>query len=80
MCKYFGVIEYTKAALAANAGERSSGWDEHYFPDLPAPRDGDPRYQWVNQTIFVAQGRLHPGPIVEYRGVSGHVIRAWEEP
>jgi len=21
----------------------------------------------VNQTVFVAKGRLHPGPVVEYR-------------
>lgn len=65
--QYFGVIEYTEAALAANAGERSSDWDEHYFRTCPRLETGDPRYAWVNQTVFVAEGRLHPGPVVEYR-------------
>jgi uncharacterized protein DUF3237 len=65
--QYFGLIEYTEAAKAANAGERSSGWEDHYFRTCPRLETGDPRYEWVNRTVFVAQGRLHPGPIVEYR-------------
>jgi hypothetical protein len=65
--QYFGVIEYTDAARAANAGRRSSEWHEHYFRTAPRLESGDPRYEWVNQTVFVAEGRLHPGPVVEYR-------------
>ncbi len=65
--QYFGVIEYTEAAHAANAGERSSDFGDHYFRTAPRLETGDPRYAWVNQTLFVGQGRLHPGPIVEYR-------------
>jgi hypothetical protein len=65
--QYFGVIEYTEAALAANAGERSSDFGEHYFRTAPRLESGDARYAWVNQTVFVAEGRLHPGPVVEYR-------------
>ena len=53
--------------MAANAGERSSDWDEHYFRTCLRLETGDPRYVWVNQTVFVAEGRLHPGPVVEYR-------------
>jgi hypothetical protein len=64
--QYFGVIEYTDAALAANRGERASEFDEHYFRTAPRLESGDPRYEWVNQTVFVARGRLHPGPVVEY--------------
>jgi hypothetical protein len=65
--QYFGVIEYTDAARAANAGERSSDFHEHYFRTTPRLETGDPRHAWVNQTVFVGEGRLHPGPIVEYR-------------
>jgi Protein of unknown function (DUF3237) len=64
--QYFGLIEYTDAALAANAGHRSSDWGDHYFRTCPRLETGDRRYEWVNQTVFVARGRLHPGPIVEY--------------
>ena len=65
--QYFGVIEYTDAAIAAVSGERSSDYDEHYFRTAPRLECGDERYAWVNQTVFVADGRVHPGPIVEYR-------------
>ena len=65
--QYVGVIEYTAAARAANAGERSSDYDEHYFRTTPRLETGDERYAWVNRTLFVGEGRLHPGPVVEYR-------------
>ena len=65
--QYVGVIEYTAAALAAVGGERSSDYDEHYFRTTPRLETGDERYAWVNQTIFVGEGRIHPGPVVEYR-------------
>ena len=65
--QYFGVVEYTEAALAAVAGERSSDYDAHYFRTTPRLETGDERYGWVNRTVFVAEGRIHPGPVVEYR-------------
>jgi len=65
--QYFGVIEYNDAAHAANAGERSSDFGDHYFRTAPRLEAGDERYAWVNRTLFVGEGRLHPGPIVEYR-------------
>lgn len=65
--QYFGVIEYTEAALGANAGKGPSDYGDHYFRIAPRIETGDERYLWVNQTLFVGEGRLHPGPIVEYR-------------
>ena len=65
--QYFGVIEYNDAAHAANAGERSSDYADHYFRTAPRIETGDERYAWVNRTLFVGEGRLHPGPVVEYR-------------
>jgi hypothetical protein len=65
--QYLGVIEYNDAAHAANAGERSSDFGDHYFRTAPRIETGDERYAWVNRTLFVAEGRLHPGPVVEYR-------------
>jgi hypothetical protein len=65
--QYLGVIEYTDAALAAVAGERSSDYGDHYFRTALRLETGDERYAWVNQTVFVADGRVHPGPVVEYR-------------
>jgi hypothetical protein len=65
--QYFGIVEYNDAAHAANAGERSSEYSEHYFRTAPRLETGDERYLWVNQALFVGEGRLHPGPVVEYR-------------
>jgi hypothetical protein len=65
--QYFGVIEYNEAAQAANAGERASEYGDHYFRIAPRLETGDERYSWVNRTLFVAEGRLHPGPVAEYR-------------
>jgi len=65
--QYFGVIEYNDAVQAANAGERSSEYSDHYFRTAPRLETGDERYAWVNRTLFVGEGRLHPGPVVEYR-------------
>lgn len=65
--QYFGVVEYNEASNAANAGTRSSDYTDHYFRTAPRLETGDPRYAWVNRTLFVGEGRLHPGPVVEYR-------------
>ncbi|HVQ57715.1 MAG TPA: DUF3237 domain-containing protein [Solirubrobacterales bacterium] len=65
--QYFGVIEYNDAVHAANAGERSSEYSDQYFRTAPRLETGDERYAWVNRTLFVGEGRLHPGPVVEYR-------------
>jgi hypothetical protein len=65
--QYLGVIEYTEAVIAAVTGERSSDYDQHYFRTTPRLETGDPRYAWVDQTVFVGEGRIHVGPIVEYR-------------
>jgi Protein of unknown function (DUF3237) len=65
--QYFGVIEYNEAAQAANAGTRSSDYRQHYFRTAPRIETGDLRYDWVNRTLFLAEGRIHPGPVVEYR-------------
>ncbi len=65
--QYFGMIGYNDAARAANAGERSTDYGDHYFRTAPRLECGDERYLWVNRTLFVGEGRLHPGPVVEYR-------------
>ncbi|HEX5608632.1 MAG TPA: DUF3237 domain-containing protein [Solirubrobacterales bacterium] len=65
--QYFGVVEYNDAVHAANAGERSTDYSDQYFRTAPRLETGDERYAWVNRTLFVGEGRLHPGPVVEYR-------------
>jgi hypothetical protein len=65
--QYFGVIEYTEPILAAVGGERDSQFGDSYFRTAPRLETGDERYAWVNQTVFVSEGRVVVGPGVEYR-------------
>jgi hypothetical protein len=63
---YGGVVEMTEAAQQALAAGGETRWEDHYFRTTPRLETGDPRYAWVNQTVFVAQGRIYPGG-VQYR-------------
>ena len=63
---YTGVLELGERALQAFTTGPSTEYGE--VPFLVAPRfeTGDPRYAWLNALVCVGQGRLHPGPAVEY--------------
>lgn len=61
---YPGLLEMNEATRAALAGGETQ-FDDHYYRTTPRMETGDARYAWVNQTIFVARGRLVPGA-VEY--------------
>jgi hypothetical protein len=62
---YTGVLEMNEKVGTALAG-RGEGTDfsDHYFRTTPRLETGDPRYAWVNQTIFVGRGRLGPGTVL----------------
>jgi hypothetical protein len=66
--QYAGFIEVTPAFIALNNGEDvSTGFGDQYFFTSLRLETGDERYSWVNHTMFLGQGRLLPGPRVEYR-------------
>jgi hypothetical protein len=63
---YHGLLQLTEAAITAASGvEVETGFDDQYWRVAPRLETGDERYRWVNQTMFVAQGRFIPGG-VEY--------------
>jgi len=65
---YQGLVEVTEAAAAAlTGGDSSTNFGDHYFVTTPRLECGDARYGWVNQTIFVGQGRITPGPVIEFQ-------------
>ena len=51
---------------AALAGNGTTEFGESYFVTAPRMQTGDPRYQWVNNIICVAQGKIGAGR-VDYR-------------
>jgi Protein of unknown function (DUF3237) len=66
--QYHGLIQATEAIAAILAGaEESTEFGEQYFFTHPRMETGDERYAWANSTFFVGQGRLLPGPRVEYQ-------------
>ena len=63
-----GLLELTPAVLAVFAGgDIATDFGEQYFVTVPRLEAGDERYAWVNQTVFVAEARVLPGPRIEYR-------------
>jgi hypothetical protein len=66
---YQGVVEMNAKVQAALSDPNSSATDfaDQYFRAAPRFETGDPRYAWLNQTLFVSEGRILPGPGVEYK-------------
>jgi len=65
--EFRGLLELNEAAGAAMAGEREIDYTDLYARIAPRLETGDARYAWVNRTLFVGEGRIVPGPAVEYR-------------
>jgi hypothetical protein len=66
--QYYGIVELTPAVQAIlGGGGAPTNYGDQYFFTNPRLETGDDRYAWVNQTMFIGEGRLLPGPAVEYR-------------
>jgi hypothetical protein len=66
--QYFGLLEMTPGVLGIlGGGDQPTDYGEQYFFTAPRLETGDERYAWVNRTVFVGEGRVLPGPRVEYR-------------
>jgi hypothetical protein len=64
---YEGVIEMNERVQTALAEGTETAYEDQYFRTTPRLETGDERYAWVNQTVFVGQGRIYPGSGVQYR-------------
>jgi hypothetical protein len=64
---YFGVLEMNDGIQQAIQTGAETAYADQYFRIAPRLESGDPRYAWVNQTLFVGEGRAYPGLGVEYR-------------
>ena len=63
---YFGVMQMNDAVQQAVLAGKGTEYTDQYFRTAPRLETGDPRYAWVNQSLFVAEGRFLEGPGVEY--------------
>lgn len=65
--QYFGLLEINaRVGEVMASGSGSTTYDDQYFRTAPRLETGDERYAWLNQSLFVARGRLVEGPKVEY--------------
>ena len=59
-----GLNDAVQRALASGGG---TDYGDQYFFTNPRFETGDERYAWLNTTFFIGEGRILPGPGVEYR-------------
>lgn len=66
--QYYGLIEMTPGVTDILGGsDVPTNYGDQYFFTNPRLETGDERYSWVNQTLFIGEGKLLPGPAVAYR-------------
>ena len=64
--QYTGLLEMNQKVADALAIGGSTDYGDQYFRTTPRFETGDPRYAWLNKSLFVAEGRFGPGQ-VEYK-------------
>ena len=62
-----GILESNEKVQKAMAAAQATEFEDQYFCTTPRFETGDERYAWLNQSIFIGQGRLYPGFGVEYQ-------------
>ncbi len=65
--RYEGLLEVTEKVQQALATSGSTDYGDQYFRTAPRFETGDPRYAWLNQTLFLGEGRIRAGRGVEYK-------------
>lgn len=64
---YTGFLQMNETLGGALQTGAGTEFGDAYLRTAPRLECGDPRYAWVNHTLFVAAGRLLAGGRVEYR-------------
>jgi hypothetical protein len=63
---YTGLVEQTEAFIAAAEEDRETDWDDQYMRMVLTFETSDERYAWLNESLFVARGRILGTGRVEY--------------
>ncbi len=65
---YHGILEMNEKVQQVMGGAAEGAWGDSYFRTAPRLETGDERYGWVNDVVFVSEGRGRSNPLaVEYR-------------
>ncbi len=71
--RYFGVAEANSRMIEALAAFEPTGYEDQRIRTHWMLETGHPRYAWVNQAVFVGEGRLRPSG----RGLAGFEHRVY---
>ena len=65
--QYGGLLEMNDKVLTAIGSGGGTEYEDQAFHTNPRFETGDERYGWLNNTVFVGEGRMRPNLGVEYR-------------
>jgi len=65
--QYHGVLEMNAVLRTSLKEGRETRFEDQYYCITPRFETGHERYAWLNQAVFVGEGRLCSGGDVEYR-------------
>ena len=63
---YTGLVERSPKFVRAAERNASTDWADQYMRMFMRFDTGAPRYSWLNESLFIAEGRLHGTNEVEY--------------
>jgi Protein of unknown function (DUF3237) len=66
LMRYTGLVEQSDAFKSAATEDRETAWDDQYMRLAITFETGDERYRWLNESLFVARGRLLGTGRIEY--------------
>lgn len=68
-----GLFQFTETVVAALGSSGSTEYEDQYYRTTGRLETGDARYGWVNQALFVTEGRLSPR--ATGRGIEARMLR-----
>jgi hypothetical protein len=68
-----GLFEFTEPVVAALGASGATEYEDQYYRTTGRLETGDARYGWVNQALFVTEGRLSPR--TTGRGIEARMLR-----
>ncbi|MCA6114386.1 DUF3237 domain-containing protein [Bradyrhizobium sp. WSM 1738] len=66
LMSYIGLVEQTASFKRAAEANEPTDWDDQYMRLSVTFNTGDARYAWMNQSLFIAAGRLLGTGHIEY--------------
>lgn len=67
LLSYTGLVQANETFVNAAANNRSTEWDDQYMRMVMKFETGAEKYRWLNQSLFIAKGRILGKNEIEYK-------------